>query len=258
VACFLMLAVTARAMVQSSLRHKAGADGFVRALQFKHQLRICNAYPYSTALDVYNGRQKLSGDPMPYKSCKDFTSPLKAGDKLDFRVGDANAGTFSVSDLPENDATLVLVIHRHDTLSTAVSFESHVFASLDNAQVAVIDTYKGMAQSSPKIKDAASKKAKTSRIEDLRYNSVVAVSPGQYEVELLDKKDKVIAKRQLVALKQECYLIMRTGVESQQGKAYPEELVVYPDSDPKMLPSGSVTHSVLVAVGIALFATVAV
>ena len=35
---------------------------------------------------------------------------MKAGDKLEFRVGDANAGTFSVSDLPNNDAVLVLVI----------------------------------------------------------------------------------------------------------------------------------------------------
>ena len=66
----------------------------------------------------------------------------RSGDKLEFKVGDASAGTFSVSDLPNNDAVLLLVIHRHDTLSTAVSFESHVFASLQNAQVAIIDTYK--------------------------------------------------------------------------------------------------------------------
>merc|ERR1719458_1840293 len=91
---------------------------------------------------------------MPYKACKDFVSPLKSGDKLEFKVGDASAGTFSVSDLPNNDAVLLLVIHRHDTLSTAVSFESHVFANLLNAQVAIIDTYKGKARASPRILDA--------------------------------------------------------------------------------------------------------
>merc|ERR1719174_1302276 len=90
---------------------------------------------------------------MAYRSCKDFTTPLKSGDKLEFKVGDASAGTFSVADLPQNDAVLLLVIHRHDQVSTAVSFESHVFANLLNAQVAVIDTYKGSMKASPRIKD---------------------------------------------------------------------------------------------------------
>merc|ERR1719149_264560 len=112
---------------------------------------------------------------MPYKACEDFVgSQLKAGDKLEFRVGDSTAGTFSVSDLPNNDAVMLLIIHRHDTLSTAVSFESHVFANLLNAQVAVIDTYKGSEKSSLKIKDTSD--AKSARSEDLRYDSVVAVN----------------------------------------------------------------------------------
>ena len=82
---------------------------------------------------------------------RDFLSPLKAGDKLEFKVGDASAGTFAVSDLPNNDVVLLLVIHRHDTMSTAVSCESHVLANLLNAQVASIDTYKGAARAIPHI-----------------------------------------------------------------------------------------------------------
>merc|ERR1719415_472826 len=97
---------------------------------------------------------KLTADgPMDYKTCRDFLTPMKAGDKFKFMVGNANAGTFAISDLPNNDAVLFLVIYRHDRLSTAVSFESHVFANLLNAQVAVIDTYKGSARSSAKIMD---------------------------------------------------------------------------------------------------------
>merc|ERR1719191_2309535 len=92
---------------------------------------------------------------MSYKSCRDFMAPLMAGDKLEFKVSDASAGTFAVADLPQNDAVLLLVIHRHDQVSTAVSFESHVFANLLNAQVAVIDTYKGAAKATPRIKDRA-------------------------------------------------------------------------------------------------------
>merc|ERR1719217_1358423 len=107
-------------------------------------------------MDVLRGRESLTGDaPMPYKSCRDFKAPLKAGDKLEFKVGEASAGTFAVSDLPQNDAVLLLVVHRHDTLSTAVSFESHVFSNLANSQIVVLDTYKGKAKAHTSIMDAA-------------------------------------------------------------------------------------------------------
>jgi len=170
---------------------------------------------------------------MPYKECEDFKTQLKAGDKLEFRVGDANAGTFSVSDLPNNDAVLLLVIYRHDTLSTAVSFESHVFANLLNAQVAVIDTYKGSAKSSMKIQDSSD--AKTARSEDLRFDSVVAVNPGVYECDLVGSDGAQKDKTQLVALNRESYVALRVGVEAQSGQAYPEALVVYPKNDPAAL-----------------------
>merc|ERR1719240_1663985 len=170
---------------------------------------------------------------MQYKTCQDLKIQLKAGDKLQFKVGDANAGTFSVSDLPNNDAVLLLVIYRHDTLSTAVSFESHVFANLLNAQVAVIDTYKGSAKSTLKIQDDDS--AKTSRAEDLRYDSVVAVNPGMYQCMLQGSDGKSMNKASLVALNRESYVVLRVGVEAQAGQAYPQELVVFPKSDPAML-----------------------
>jgi len=226
--------------VQGVLRHVDSADhdhgkdkgGFVRAFEFKHRLRVCNAYPYVAALDVYRStEEKLTSEsPMPYKSCKDFVSPLKVGDKLEFKVGDVSAGTFSVSDLPNNDAVLLLVIHRHDTLSTAVAFESHVFANLLNAQVAIIDTYKGARKAKLQIMDGGGAGSKQ-RSEELRYDSVVAVNPGKYEVVLSDIAGKPEAKSQLVALDRESYVVLRTGVEAQQGQSYPEELVVYPISD---------------------------
>jgi hypothetical protein len=207
---------------------RASASGFVRSLEFNHRLRVCNAYPYAAPLDLFNGHKKLTQSPMPYKACEDFASQLKAGDKLEFRVGDSTAGTFSVADLPNNDAILLLLIHRHDTLSTAVSFESHVFANLLNAQVAVLDTYKGSEKASMKIRDAS--KAKASRSEELRFDSVVAVNPGEYEVALVGSDGATKATTPLVALNRESYIVMRTGVESQQGQSYPQEVVVFPKS----------------------------
>jgi len=224
---------------KGALRHGGGhlASSFVKALEFKHRLRVCNAYPYAAPLDLYRGKEKLTDSSMPYKECEDFKVQLKAGDKLEFRVGDANAGTFSVSDLPNNDAVLVLVIYRHDTLSTAVSFESHVFANLLNAQVAVIDTYKGSEKASIKIQDSTS--SKTSRSEDLRYDSVVAVNPGEYQVSLVGSDNAQKGKQSLVALNRESYIVLRVGVEAQSGQAYPQELMVHPKSDPSALHSSS-------------------
>lgn len=216
--------------------HRTGAS-FVRALEFQHKLRVCNAYPYAAPIDLYRGKEKLTDQPMEYKNCGDFSTNLKAGDKIEFRVGDANAGTFSVSDLPNNDAVLLLIIHRHDTLSTAVNFESHVFANLVNAQVAVIDTYKGSAKSSVKIEDDSNKKA--ARREDLRYDSVVAVNPGEYQVVLTGADGSLVTKQNLVALNKESYVILRVGIEAQQGQQYPQELMVYPKSDPSSLHSSA-------------------
>lgn len=246
----LLLAVGA-GIAQAVLRQRSMtmADGFVQALQFRHQLRVCNAFPFSAPLDVFSSKEKLTHEPMPYKTCQDFHPPLKAGDKLEFQFGDASAGSFSVSELPNNDAVLLLVIHRHDQQSTAVSFESHVFSNLANAQLAVIDTYRGAAKSTTRIMDQTRRKDVNAqpRSEELRFSSVVAVNPGKYEVELAGDDGKVKAKTQLIALNQESYIVLRTGVEAKAGPSYPEELVVYPKSDPHSLPNGAAARGLLAA-----------
>lgn len=240
-------AASATQVVQGgSLRHIGHSDSsFVRALEFKHRLRVCNAYPSDTAVDVLRGKTKLTEEsgPLAYKDCKDFEAPLKSGDKLEFKFGDVGAGTFAVSDLPDNDALLLLVVHRHDTLHTAVSFESHVFANLLNAQVAIIDTYKGAKKAAPKIMDTDGGAGHKSRVEELRYDSVVAVNPGHYDVVLVGEDGETKAKRNLVALNRESYIVLRTGVEAGEGQAYPEDLVVFPQSDPNSLQSGAIKGS---------------
>jgi len=213
-------------------------ESFVKSLEFHQSLRVCNAFPMESPLDLYRGKTRLTGDsPMAYKSCRDFTEPMKSGDRLEFKIGDETAGTFSVSDLPNNDAVLLLIIHRHDTLSTAVSFESHVFANLANPQIAVIDTYKGKSAAHVSILNG--KVANQSRTEELRYDSVVAVNPGIYEVELTGQHSEAKTKQQLVALGHENYVIFRAGVEAQVGTTFPQELVIFPASDAAKLKSSA-------------------
>lgn len=245
---------------QAQLRHSAkhNRDSFVTSLDFKYLLRICNAYPNSVSMDVYKGAsERLTGnEPLKYKSCRDFKAPLKSGDRLEFRIGEASAGTFSIADLPNNDATLLLVVERHDTQGTSIAFESHVFAATEGSQVAVIDTYKGKDKSGPRIMDEpVVKDGKTLpvRSEELRYDSVVAVSPGSYQVALTGADGKEVARAPLRAEKYQSYVVLRTGDEPKQ------ELVVYPSpSDLGPAKSGAAARqplAVLLAAALALLMT---
>jgi len=256
----VFFALLAQATAGHFRHHHAGKDGpgkgFVKALNFKHRLRICNAYPNVYALDVYRGKaqaEKLSSDqPLAYKACREFRSPLMAGDMIEFRVpvqsdpgmddvnvGGQSAGTFTVSDLPNNDAVLFLVIHRHDTLSSAASFESHVFASLLNAQMALIDTYKGHAHSYTRARIVDGQGDDKARKESLRFNSVVALNQGKYEVEFDGRDGKPECKSELVALDKESYVVIRTGAESQTGTMYPQDIIVFPKSEMPHARSGA-------------------
>jgi len=230
--------ITVKSQLQSKshLKTQHAGSSFIRSLAFKHRLRVCNAYPNAGTVDVYHGSQRITDSPMPYKTCGEFSPVMRAGDKLQFKVSDEPAGSFEVADLPRNDAVLVLVIYRHDTMGTAVAFESHVFANLINAQIAVLDTYQGVAKALPRIQDAkAFGITKTPRSEELRYDSVVAVNPGIYEVVFQSQCGELKASQQLVALNRESYVVVRTGVEAREGQAYPQELLVFPHSDPKVL-----------------------
>merc|ERR1719162_311143 len=95
---------------------------------------------------------------------------------------------------------------------------------------------------SPKIKDHADA-TKQSRSEELRYSSIVAVNPGIYTVDLDSADGKVVSKSQLVALNRESYVVLRVGVESKTGPSFPQELVIYPNSDPTSLHGSAATKS---------------
>jgi len=218
-----------------SLEVHAGSmkSGLVRSSAYKHRLRVCNAYPYGTPLDIYLLDYKLTEFPMAYKVCREFEPTIKSGDTLEFKFGEDVAGTFVVSDLPARDAVLVLVIYRHDAVSMAAAFESHVFTHLLNVQIAVIDTYRGPAKATLRIQDVDD--AATSRSEELRYDTVVAVNEGHYEVVLVGSDSETKARKDFIARNTESYVVIRVGVQPHNGKSYPQELVVYPETKPEAL-----------------------
>jgi hypothetical protein len=207
---------------------QAPAVSFIRSLSFRQTLRVCNAYPQGVALDVFVGKDQLTKEKaVPYKSCAEFSQPLTPGQKVDFRVAESVVGTFTISDLPQSDATLMMVIYRHDPRSTAVAFESHVFPDSVQAQVAVIDTYKGKSVSEVVIRDRGN--ATAPRQELLRYSTVVAVAPGTYDV-VLQGDGIERSTHPLVAKMHTPYVVLRCGVDAEVGQSFPEEVVIFPQS----------------------------
>jgi hypothetical protein len=205
---------------------------FVQGLKFKQVLRVCNAYPYGAGMDVFLGTKHLTSAPLAYKTCEDYAPEMQPGDRVDFKSGGDSAGTFTISDLPAGDATLLLIIYRHDVGSTAAAFESHAFPRSDATQVAIIDTYKGNVATEIRIEDPKPIKSKAgSRQELLRYDSVVAIVPGLYNVQLVGANGTAAETAEFVAAPKQSYVVVRCGVESMMGKAYPQELMVFPHSD---------------------------
>lgn len=226
--------------------HLRQGRGVIEPIKFKNRLRICNAFAYEAALCVYlNEQERITGNtPMNYKICRDFDQELSSGDKLQFNVGDAVVGTFAVTSLPSQDSVLLLVIHRRDVYSTAVAFESHIFPVTNSStQIAVLDAFEGGDSSTPVISDAKAPKGEK-RSEEVRYQSVLSVSPGEYEMSLRAGKHMDFARAPLVALPGECYVVIRTGIAAYNGRSYPQEIVVYPESDPALLPHKSSAVSV--------------
>jgi len=215
------------------------SSSFVKKLEFKHKLRVCNAYPYGTALDVFRATEKITEEPMQYKDCREFDIQLLMGDKLQFRVGEQNVGTFSVATMPENDAILLLVISRHDTSSTAVKFDSHIFANLLNAQLATIDTYKGDKTSKLRIEDIPTDGKTPPRSEELLFDTVVAINPGAYNTVLVNNKGIVKKTLNFSARNREAYSILRIGIEGQKENNYPEDIIVFPQTSSALCTSVS-------------------
>merc|ERR1719201_3132195 len=104
----------------------------------------------------------------------------------------------------------------------------------------------------PRIMDRANRNS--SRSEELRFDSVVAVTQGIYDVVLQGQDGETKAENELVALNHESYVIIRTGLEAKNGPSFPQELVVFPLSDasavPKSAASALAPMSALAALGV--------
>jgi len=209
----------------------------VQQAQMDQDLVICNAYASPASLDIYHVQtlERVTGKkPLKYKECREFSMPLAEGDQLDFKAESTDVGTFYATGLPKASASLLLIPHRRDSHSVAISFESHAIADLQSPQIAVVDAYKGKgagAEEEVRITDVLPEGENEEPIEEmLKFSSVVAVNAGSYKVALSATGNSTT---KLLAENKAKYVVMRVGIDSTMangGKPYPQELVVFPRS----------------------------
>jgi hypothetical protein len=201
-------------------------------------LMVCNAYTSHVPLEIVQVRTRESlnaAKPLAYKQCAHFTVPLHEGDQLDFKAGRLEVGTFYATGLPAYSGSLLLIAHRRRPTAQGLGFESHAFAQTENPQLVVIDTYRGKETGSLKIVESGPvEQGKEKNADDLNFNSVIAVNPGNYDVVL--SGNSTVSKLPLKADEKGKYVVMRVGNELLSTKVghYPMELIVFPNSSTGM------------------------
>jgi hypothetical protein len=202
----------------------------------EQQLIICNGYTSKVPLEIVHVRTqtKLNAKPLAYKNCLQSSVPLAEGDQLDFKAGHSEVGTFYTTGLPQYKSSLLLVAHRRSPHAVGLRFESHAFAHVGSPQIAVIDASLTKHGSGDGIKISESllatgaTKGEAPVEEHLRFNSVVAVNPGDYQISLAEGISNS-AKTSLNAADAGKYVVLRVGGDPAAAPTseYPQELVLF-------------------------------
>lgn len=234
--------------------------------QRTYRFRLCNAYTGASPLEMSLTQPSKRGgstigEPLEYKACRDFPAlPIVNGSQLSFRVGTLDVGVFSLHNLPEADALLMLAPHRKSEQGAAMSFFSHMYVPAAGkavgAQMAAFDAYRGTASSKLFIQDEIQnleEKGKDQKIvalklsepREIQFSSTALMPPGLIHLSLLGPANKVAASIELSPRLQDSYTVLRVGGGQQSDKnPWPEELVVFPHAAPENLKSGTVRVSI--------------
>jgi hypothetical protein len=217
--------------------YKTTSNGFVQ-----QHLTICNAYHGVAPLEILHPNQQITltnEKPLGYKECQEFVFPLEEGDHLDFKSGGVGVGTFHATKMPKASVSLLLVPRHRDASTRAMAFESHAFANVKSPQIAVVDAYGGNRTSMVNIIEKAEylEPGMDPLTETLRFNSIVAVAPGKYDIALLSSnssENPVVTP--LHAKDGGKSVVIRVGGSGRAGLALPQELVVFNSAASCWLP----------------------
>jgi len=201
------------------------ASPIVHTEKFKRTLVACNTFPDEESVTITQNRHNKLESGLAYKQCKVIQGKIEEGDQLVFESKSAGTWTFQVGALPESDSALLLVFEKRDEGSKVPAFQSFAFPpSSEDAQLAVIDTFKGKSQRTRvHLKDAV---AGHQRAEDLDYDRVYAIEGGDYDLSMLVGENATSAASKLHMTKGGDYVALRLG-GSGYAHDYDEELVTF-------------------------------
>jgi len=209
----------------------------------RHTLRICNAYAFQKAVQVFyvNGPDAAwevshpaletevtaSSGPLAYKVCQDFEgTPLQPAGRLIFKVtSGVEIGAFRMTHM-EGAQFLQIVVYRYDRFTTTAGFASHMSSSSD-AEVMIVDAYRGSKQSVLRLHSGAHQQA-------LLSGTVVTLPRGKYKLLMEGSANSTTtpsrgtSSAEFSAEHGEKLTVVRLGVDAYQGPSYPEELLVFP------------------------------
>jgi len=230
VAMALLVLTLLSAAVAHSVEH-AGAKKALRAAPlvhsetFKRKLVACNTFPDEEAVSITQNRKHRLEDNLKYKECRTIQGKVAEGDQLVFESKSAGTWTFQVGALPEADSTLLLVFEKRDDKSKVPSFQSFAFpASENDAQLAIIDAYKGTSQRTKvHLSDSVNGH---SRAEDLDYDRVYAIETGDYDLSMLLGTNSTSKGERVHMTKGGDYVALRLG-GSGYSHEFKEELVTF-------------------------------
>jgi len=202
----------------------------------KQDLRVCNAFA-AQQISIFSKEDKelTNGEAMEYKECRKFEISIKKGDTLTFQTADnSTSGVFTVWEVPECDAVLVLVPHKLEGAEDVVSFLSHAFCPAKNAQVAVINAY----NDKPAEMNISDLNTKDQASEKLSFDTVLALAPGSYGLDIkLGEEKKSI---QFEAKASESYVVLHTGWAGNSKKdTVPQDLIIFPSDADSLTESKS-------------------
>lgn len=200
--------------------------GVVKALHFDRRFLVCNAYPSDSPAKLSKNGAPLEGaSTLGFKQCQYVASNVLPKDKIDFELESAGIqGTFEVSDLPDTDAVLLLVVQKRDASSSLMAFQSFAFPinpNSEEAHIAVIDASTNTPKEHLKISDAPKDPKGKASQEELMFNRIYALDSGVYQVSLGGVKPEML---ELQSKKD--YVLLRTGQSADQ-----QALVAFPHDD---------------------------
>jgi len=201
-------------------------SGVVKALHFDRRFLVCNAYPSESPTKVSkNGVAFVGKSSLGFQECEYLSEKILPKDKVDFEIESAGIkGTFEVSELPDADAVLLLVVQKRDAHSALMAFQSFAFpmnGNKDEAHIAVIDASTNLPREHLKIVDSPKDSKKAASQEELMFNRIYALDSGVYKVSMDGIKTEILE----LDSKQD-YVLLRTGESPEQ-----QALVAFPHSD---------------------------